>query len=184
MSAFWLMTACVLLGALLCLLLPLVWLAREQEACVAHAFVASVYLGELAAARTALRLGELSKKDYEDVCRDIERRVVADAGAAVAPPVGVHRDDARGDATAVLLIALIPTIVLAIFLQVGELPAPVPVARVDRWMSNGASVSRVASHLMARAPVTAHAPTSRAGRLASQTRASALPVGRAAPQGR
>jgi cytochrome c-type biogenesis protein CcmI len=128
MSVFCLTAACILLGALLCLLLPLIWLAREQEACVRQAFVASICFGELAAAHAGLRSGDLSREQFESVCQEVERHIVeeGDGGAPTPPAAGTRAsaDESRGDTTALLLIALVPTVVLAIFLRVGETAAP------------------------------------------------------------
>jgi cytochrome c-type biogenesis protein CcmH len=127
MVFFWLIAGALVAGALLLLLPPLLRGSARSTASRRAANVA-VYRDQLRELENDLAAGVLSRENYEEAKREIERRLLEDVA---------HDEDGvkagfAGRSTAVVIGAAVPIVAIALYFAVGNFQALLPDSGADR----------------------------------------------------
>lgn len=113
MTAFALVAACLLAGALLFLLPPL-WRRRDGEGVDARALTLSVFRDKAAELRLDLAQGQLDADQYAEARQELERRL-----ATELPDAGPAATAARGHLPVWLLAAFLPLGAVGVYWSAG-----------------------------------------------------------------
>ncbi|ABE36284.1 cytochrome c-type biogenesis protein CcmI [Paraburkholderia xenovorans LB400] len=131
MITFWMIAAAMLIAALTCVIAPLLRRAATDDderrpTREGVVLAAAIYRAELAELEREFNAGHLSAQHRSEVRRELEARFADEIGAG-GRPAGSIDDVATGAAsrlsragTAALLLALLPTAVLVLYMQLGS----------------------------------------------------------------
>ncbi len=127
MTAFWIVGACFIAGALAMLLPPLL----APKAAAGGGIDVALYADQVREAEADLAAGLLAPDRFAQLKAEIERRALADLGLAEAPPA------ARADRRAALAVALgLPLTAVLLYLQLGR-PAATEAAQAEPASAEG-----------------------------------------------
>jgi cytochrome c-type biogenesis protein CcmH len=127
MVFFWLIAGALVAGALLLLLPPLLRGSARSTASRRAANVA-VYRDQLRELENDLAAGVLSRENYEEAKREIERRLLED----VAHDEDGVKAGSAGRTAAVVIGAAVPIVAIALYFAVGNFQALLPDSGADR----------------------------------------------------
>ena len=122
MIVFWLTASALLACALLLLLPPLLRRRGESRAVSRKATNIAVYRDQLREAEQDLAAGTLSRDNYEEAKREIERNLLEDVRDADEAP----HERAAGRNAAVFVGAALPIVAFALYFTVGNFQALLP----------------------------------------------------------
>ena len=122
MIVFWLAASALIACALLLLLPPLLRRRRESHAVSRKATNVAVYRDQLRELEQDLAAGTLSRDNYEEAKREIERNLLEDVRDADEGPT----EAATGRNAAVFLGASLPIVAFALYFAVGNFQALLP----------------------------------------------------------
>ncbi len=121
MTAFWVISALLAVGALAFVLPPLLGRGRAAGAATAKQTNIALYRGQLAELDADLAADTLSPDLHEEARREVERRLLEDAGAAETPAA-----PRTGRGTAIAAGIALPLAALLLYLAVGNPQALAP----------------------------------------------------------
>ncbi|MGQ0752313.1 MAG: c-type cytochrome biogenesis protein CcmI [Betaproteobacteria bacterium] len=122
MIVFWLAASALIACALLLLLPPLLRRRRESRAVSRKATNIAVYRDQLRELEQDLAAGTLSRDNYEEAKREIERNLLEDVRDADES----SKEPAAGRTAAVFLGATLPIVAFALYFAVGNFQALFP----------------------------------------------------------
>ncbi|MEZ5447354.1 MAG: c-type cytochrome biogenesis protein CcmI [Gammaproteobacteria bacterium] len=147
MSAFWLIAALFVLGALASVLPPLLS-RRERHGPTAEATNALALRASLAEIDADYAAGALAREQWEDARREVQRRVLEEVPAHDARPAA-----GGGRRAAALLAVLLPAAVFGLYLHLGS-PDSIDARPAPGHAAANADFERLATNLAERLAAT------------------------------
>lgn len=141
MVLFWLIASVLVAGALVVLLPPLLRRSARSAAVSRKATNVAVYRDQLRELENDLAAGVLSRENYEEAKREIERRLLDD----VAHDEGGAEAGSSGRNAAVVIGAAVPIVAFALYFAVGNFQALLPGSGADpaREQAHGLSDEQI-----------------------------------------